>query len=134
MAQHQSNGSRTWAMGGCACNSAAMPGIEQGGRWYCEQGCAQGTGCHHAGCNCAKVGAADAGGKANTASIPGSHDQARPQAESQPPRQPQPGQGRPRDAPPARPTVNPRTTMTPVALPRPKQANPAYLTKKASST
>jgi hypothetical protein len=37
----------------CRCSVEAAQAVSQGGRRYCSEDCATGTGCRHPDCNCA---------------------------------------------------------------------------------
>lgn len=47
--------SQTCAHRDCDCRSDQFGGVEKGESWFCSQECAEGSGCHHAGCNCDHV-------------------------------------------------------------------------------
>lgn len=49
------NASKTCAHDGCGCASDQYGGVDKGDEWFCSQGCAEGSGCEHAGCRCNRV-------------------------------------------------------------------------------
>jgi len=85
---------QTCGYGGCRCTSDQYQGLTRDDQWYCAEGCAQGKGCEHVGCECSSVSAGDSG-KGPGASIPGATTKPVPKQNPGHTADHNPGQGTP---------------------------------------